>query len=144
MQPIAWSKFRLYKVKDSDLDDAPSRAFPMQPDVRYKAVNGGVSEPACQINFEDFFKGPDVLWTVPHDEVHYVTKGRAEITYHLPPLMRDGGKVVAEAGDVYLIPRGTHIVWRVLSDEPFRHLCICYPHPGYPTPLAASVKDRAT
>jgi ethanolamine utilization protein EutQ (cupin superfamily) len=77
-----------------------------------------------------------------HDEVHYVTKGRAEITFHLAPLMIETGKIIAEAGSIYLLPRGARIVWRVLSDEPFRHLCICVPNPGYPVPVARSVANK--
>ena len=34
--------------------------------------------------------------------------------------------------------------WRVLGDEPFRHLCICYPNPGYPVPKAKSVGGGMT
>jgi hypothetical protein len=38
------------------------------------------------------------------------------------------------------MPRGCHVKWRVLGDKPFRHLCICIPNPGYPVPLADSVR----
>ena len=140
MDRIAWSRFRIYDMADSDLDSAAARPFPLIPDALYKAVNCGIKEPACQVNFEDFLPGADVVWTMPHDEVHVVTKGRAEITWHLPPLLKETGTVVAKPGSVYLLPRSARIVWRVLGEEPFRHLCICFPDPGYPTPLAASVK----
>ena len=50
------------------------------------------------------------------------------------------GKVVAEPGSIYLLPRGCRVIWRVLSDEPFRHLCITYPNPSYPIPVAASAR----
>ena len=139
MDAIKWSRFALYNVADSDLDTAPDKTFPFIDGSRYRAVNTGIDEPASQINFEDFYPGPDIVWTLSHDEVHYVTKGRAEITYHLPPLMKETGTVIAETGSVYLLPRGCRVVWRVLGDEPFRHMCICVPNPGYPSVPAPSV-----
>ena len=80
MDAIKWSRFALYNVADSDLDGAADKTFPFIDGSRYRAVNTGISEPAAQINFEDFFPGTDIVWTLSHDEVHYVTKGRAEIT----------------------------------------------------------------
>ena len=95
------------------------------------------------MNYEDFVKGTDITWTLAHDEVQYVVSGRAEIEYHLPPLMLETGKVEAGPGSVYLLPRGCRVVWRVLSDAPCRHLCITYPNAGYPIPVAASVAKPA-
>ena len=142
LDAIKWSGFGLYNVDDSDLDTAPDKTFPFIDGSRYRAVNTGISEPAAQINFEDFYPGPDIVWTLSHDEVHYVTKGRAEMTYHLPPLMKETGTVIAETGSVYLLPRGCRVVWRVLGEEPFRHLCICVPNPGYPSGPSPSVANR--
>jgi hypothetical protein len=139
VQPITWSKFRIYDVKDSDLDESPARAFPHVPGALYKAVNGGIKEPACQVNFEDFFPGPAIEWFMSHDEVHYVTSGEAEIVAFAPPLHKEETRVIARAGSVYLLPRGLRVTWRVLGEAPFRHVCICFPDPGYPTPLARSV-----
>jgi mannose-6-phosphate isomerase-like protein (cupin superfamily) len=138
---IPHSKFRLYTVADSDLDAAPTYPFPFVADSKFKAVNCGIDEPAVQVNFEDFFPGPDIVWSMFHDEVQYVTSGRAEITFHLPPLMQESGKAIAGPGSIYLLPRGSRIVWRVLGDEPFRHLCICIPNPGYPIPVADSMQS---
>lgn len=136
---IKWSKFALYQVEDSDLDGAPYLEFPFHPGSKFKAVNTGIDEPTVQINFEDFVNGQSIAWSMPHDEVQYVVSGTAEITYHLPPLMLETGKVIAKPGSVYLLPQGARIVWKVLSDEPFRHLCICWPNPSYPIPVGASV-----
>jgi hypothetical protein len=138
MDRIVYSKFGIYHPRDADLDGAPDLEFPFVKGSRFRAVNSGIDEPACQVNYEDFYKGHDIVWTLFHDEVQVVQKGRAEIEYWLPPLMLETGKVVAEPGSVYLLPRGCRVIWRVLSDEPFRHLCITYPNPGYPIPVAAS------
>ena len=142
MDALKWGRFGIYRCEDGDLDNAPDMEFPFAAGSRFRAVNTGINEPACQINYEDFYKGPDIVWTLAHDEVQYVVSGRAEIEYHLPPLMIETGKVIAEPGCVYLLPRGCRVVWRVLSDEPFRHLCVTYPNPGYPIPVAASVAGK--
>lgn len=139
MQSMTFSKFKIYKIDPNDLEVADDLEFPFIPGSRFRAVNVGIDEPAVQVNFEDFYKGQDIVWTMWHDEIHYVTEGRAEITYHLPPLMQETGEVLAEPGCIYLLPRGARIVCRVLSDEPFRHLCICFPNPGYPIKTARSV-----
>jgi quercetin dioxygenase-like cupin family protein len=143
MDRIVWSKFGIYHCEDSDLDTAPDLEFPFIPGSKFRAVNTGIDEPACQVNYEDFVKGQDIVWTVAHDEVQYVVSGEAEITYHLPPLMIETGKVIAKPGSIYLIPRGCRIVWRVLSDTPFRHLCVTYPNPGYPIPVARSNAQKS-
>ncbi len=136
---ITWSKFKIYDPVDSDLDDAPDLEFPFHPGSKFRAINTGIDEPSTQINYEDFYKGMDIGWSMPHDEVQVVVSGEAEIEYFLPPLMIESGKVIAKPGSVYLLPQGARIIWRVLSDEPFRHLCICYPNPRYPIPVADSV-----
>ncbi|MCZ8131159.1 MAG: hypothetical protein O9284_07625 [Steroidobacteraceae bacterium] len=38
------------------------------------------------------------------------------------------------------LPNTPDIVWKVLGDQPFRQLCICLPNPGYPIPVANSVR----
>ncbi|MEL7030214.1 MAG: hypothetical protein AAGL49_13650, partial [Pseudomonadota bacterium] len=106
---IPWSKFKIYSVADSDLDEAPDLEFPFHPGSRFRAVNTGIDEPCTQINYEDFYKGQAITWSMPHDEVQYVVSGRAEITYFLPPLMQESGKAIAEPGSVYILPQGARI-----------------------------------
>ncbi|RRN66040.1 cupin domain-containing protein [Caulobacter sp. 602-1] len=137
---IAYSRFRMYQVDESDLEKAPLFSFPMLEGVMNKAINVGIDEPATQVNFEEFLPGHDISWAMFHDELHYVTSGECEVTYHLAPMMTISGTVIARPGCIYLLPRGAHIKWKVLGDKPFRHLCICIPNPGYPVPLADSVR----
>jgi hypothetical protein len=138
MSAIVWGKFAHYRYDAGDLADQPDLEFPFVAGSRFRAVNTGIDQPALQLNLEDFFKGPEIPWTLAHDEAHYVISGECEIEYHLPPLMIETGKVIAKAGDSYYMPRGCRVVWRVLSDEPFRHFCFCFPNPGYPIPVARS------
>lgn len=136
---IPYSRFKLYNVHDADLDAVTPVPFPFVPGSSFRAVNTGIDEPAVQINFEDFLPGPDIIWSMFHDEVQYVTAGHAQITFHLPPLMQVSGTVIAGPGAIYLLPRGARITWRVLNNQPFRHLCVCVPNPGYPIPFAHSI-----
>lgn len=138
MDRITWGKFAVYHYDDGDLASEPNLTFPFVEGSRFRAANIGIDEPAVQINLEDFYKGKDIPWTLAHDEVHLVVSGECEIEYHLPPLMIESGTVRVKAGDVYYMPRGCRVVWRVLSDEPFRHHCVCFPNPGYPIPLVKS------
>lgn len=143
MDRINWGKFQHYDYVDTDLDNEPDMEFPFVPGSRFRAANIGIDEPAVQINLEDFYKGQDIPWTVSHEEVHYVVSGECEIEYFLPPLMLESGKVVAKPGSVYYIPQGCKVIWRVLSDEPFRHFCVCFANPGYPIPVVQSKRQAA-
>lgn len=138
MDKIAWGKFAHYHYDETDLDHEPDLQFPFALGSRFRAVNIGIDEPALQVNLEDFFKGVDIPWALAHDEAHYVVQGECEIEVHMPPLMLESQKLVVRAGTTYFLPRGCRIVWRVLSDEPFRHLCFCFPNPSYPIPVARS------
>lgn len=138
MDRITWGKFAHYHYEQADLADAPDLEFPFVPGSRFRAVNTGIDEPALQVNLEDFFKGVEIPWTLAHDEVHYVISGECEIEYALPPLMLERGTVTVKAGSTYYLPKGCRVVWRVTSDEPLRHLCYCFPNPGYPIPVARS------
>ena len=135
---IRYSKFRIYHANHSDVDESPDLPFPFNPGSRFKAVNTGIDEPCAQVNWEVFYPGMSISYSLYHDELQYVTSGRCEIEYFLPPMFAETGKVVAEPGSIYLMPRGARVIWTVLGDEPFRHLCICVPNPGYPLPVAAS------
>ena len=59
-------------------------------------------------------------------------KGKAEITYSLPPVHRKWHKTSAEEGCVYLIPRGARVKFKVVGNEPYRHLFVVMPGGFYP------------
>ena len=86
-----------------------------------------VQEPAGHITLEDFLPASTVEWTYWHDEVHIVVKGKAKIECYQPPLFQEKAEAVLEEGDAYLMHRGEYIIFKVISDEPFRHLCIIMP-----------------
>ena len=139
MQPLTYSKFQLYRTDEGDLEQAPIGLFPLSRDARMRSV-GVIDQPACQVVYEDFFDGADYMWTCWHDEIHYVTGGRAEITCHQPPMFEESTTFVAEAGCIYLIPRGARMDWRVL-ESPFRRFTIDVPNPGFPLDPPPSAQD---
>ena len=61
---IAYSRFRMYQVDESDLEKAPLFSFPMLEGVMNKAINVGIDEPATQVNFEEFLPGHDISWAM--------------------------------------------------------------------------------
>lgn len=101
--------------------------------VKIETVNGVLwikrcfREPAGNIAVEDFSPGQALRWSYWHDEVHYIIKGKAEITFSMPPFHQTEEKIVAEAGDAYMIYKGESLTFKVISEEPFRHLCIIMP-----------------
>jgi len=130
MQPLTYSRFSHYKLVDEDVESAPVETFPFSDGAKFRGV-GVINQPACQVVFEDFLPGADFAWTCWHDEVHFVTHGRAEITYYEPPMFEGSGKILAEPGSLYLVPRGTRMEWTVL-EGPFRRFTVDFPNPGFP------------
>jgi ethanolamine utilization protein EutQ (cupin superfamily) len=130
LQPLVYSKFRLVKPDDAALDAAPLEPCPMVPASKFRIIDL-MNEPAMQAVYEDWFKGNDVEWTYWLDALHFVISGRAEITYWDPPNWTQENTVIAEPGSFYLTPRGSRVKWRILSDEPFRHVVFDIPNGGY-------------
>ena len=140
---LVYSKFRIYRLDDRDLDEVEPAPVDFLGSGLQRMVGIGIDEPACQMVFEDFFPGGRYDWTTWQDQVDLVTRGKAEITCLLPPALEEKVVVIAEAPCVYLIPRGTRITWRVLGDEIFRHISIDFPNPWFPSMPARSVREAA-
>lgn len=125
--PYPYSEFEVHKVTDDGM--APIDITTKGVTVDFKAY---VDEPGATIGLEDYRPGDEVDWNYLHDEVHYILKGKGEITYSLPPLHRRWYQTTAEAGCVYLIPRGARLRIKVIGDEPYRHLFVVMPGGFYP------------
>jgi hypothetical protein len=82
----------------------------------------------CQSSFgamEHFAPGETVTWSFMGDEWHYILKGEAEVTYSLGATMHtEERKMTVKAGDLYLIPAGARLTWKVAPGEPLLHLCV--------------------
>lgn len=86
-----------------------------------------VREPAGHLTIEEFRPGEEVMWGFWHHEVHVVISGRAELKVSSPPVLKNTDTFTTEAGDAYLIHRGDLVRFKVISDEPYRHLCVIMP-----------------
>lgn len=142
MQPVNYSKFCYYKIEPDDLDSIEPQAVDFLGGALQRMCGVGIDEPSCQLVFEDFFPGYEYRWTTWVDQLDFVTKGKAEITYYQPPSLEEKNTIVVEAPCVYLIPRGTPLVWKILGDEVFRHMSVDIPNPLFPTELAKSLQDK--
>lgn len=142
MQPVNYSKFCYYKIEEDDLDSLEPQSVDFLGGGLQRMVGVGIDEPCCQLVYEDFFPGYEYRWTTWVDQLDFVTQGKAEITYYQPPSLEEKITVVVEAPCVYLIPRGTPLVWKVLGDVPFRHMSVDIPNPLFPTELAKSLQAQ--
>ena len=87
----------------------------------------GIFHPEGMMAIEDFKAGDTIRWTFPHPEFQYVLKGKAELTYMLPPWYDEEKTLTVETGDAYLIPNGADVVFKIAPGEPLRKLCMVMP-----------------
>ena len=79
---------------------------------------------------ENFPAGKTTHWVFWFDEVQYVLEGKAEVTYTLASTrFTEEKKMTIEKGDVYIIPRGTDISWKVDPSGPLVRFCVIMPGP---------------
>jgi len=126
--PYPFSKLVVHKVDPKDMKPFTVPTLGDQPgDITFYH-----DEPGATTGLEDFRPGTTFEWFFMHDEVQYVFSGKAEITYSLPPLHQKWEKTTAEAGCIYLMPRGAHVKFKIVSKEPYRHLFVVTPGGYYP------------
>ena len=142
MHQVEYSRLCYYKIEPDDLDSVEPQPMELLGDGPWRAVGIGIDEPPCQLVYEDFFPDHEYRWTTWIDQVDFVMEGKAEITYYQPPSLEEKVTIIVKAPCVYLIPRGTPIVWRVLGNSVFRHISVDIPNPLFPTELAKSLKGK--
>ena len=101
------------------------------------AIKTKLDDPACWTGVEDYFPGTVTSRLgYRHSEIHIVLKGKAEVEYATTHGYGDWikKKFTAEPGDAYFIDLGDQVVFRVLSDEPYRHFCIIIPAAPFAAP----------
>jgi mannose-6-phosphate isomerase-like protein (cupin superfamily) len=89
-----------------------------------------LNDPRAAIAHEAFLPNTAVNWAFWHDEVHIVTRGRAEVTYTLAPNHRKQVTKTFQAGDTYVIPDGARVRFEI-GDEPYVHICVIMPRFEY-------------
>ena len=109
---------RMMKIPEGALDGASGTLYWAGPAIR---------TPEGSVSREDFAAGSTVRWCFPVNEVHYILSGRAEITYRLPPLYMEEKTMVGEAGDVYVIPEGAMMEFKVDPSGPYKKMCVIMP-----------------
>lgn len=103
------------------------------------AIKRKLWDPACVVLVEDFFPGTTSskygLWVW---ELQIAISGRVEVQYWTCYKMAEWVKesFIAEPGDAFLMDRGDQVIFKVLSADPYRHLCIMAGPPPYPAPPA--------
>jgi ethanolamine utilization protein EutQ (cupin superfamily) len=82
----------------------------------------------CKSSFaamEHFPAGETMSWTFDSDEWQLILKGEAELTYSLAASMHTEQHTMHLApGDLYLIPAGSRLTWKVSHGDPLLHLCV--------------------
>ena len=106
------------------------------PEAGFRYANGAAV-------MEDFGAGETIFWAFPLDnEVHIILKGKAEVTYSLEGTNHtEEKKMIVEEGDIYLIPRGARMTWRIDPNGPLRKLCIVMPAWGQPERRPEAVEE---
>jgi mannose-6-phosphate isomerase-like protein (cupin superfamily) len=89
-----------------------------------------VNDPRGVIAHEAFLPNTVVNWAFWHDEVHIVTRGKAEVTYTLGPNHRKQVTKTFQAGETYVIPDGARVRFEI-GDEPYVHICVIMPRFEY-------------
>ena len=91
-------------------------------------IETAILHPEGVMVVEDLFAGDTVEhWPFSHAEFHYVLKGKAELTYSLPPWHDEEKTLTVVAGDAYLIPNGADVTFKIAHGEPYRHIAIAMP-----------------
>lgn len=122
------------RLDEKALLDSEMQEFggPVVGDVERFQVRFVVNDPRGAIAHEAFAAGSVVNWAFWHDEVHYVTRGEATVTYTLAPNHRKQVTRHCQAGDAYVIPDGARVRFEIGDDEPFVHVCVIMPRFEYP------------
>jgi quercetin dioxygenase-like cupin family protein len=142
LAPTARSTFEAHTIDHAAMDTAPLLDLPFSPGVKIRGYSA-INQPNCQVIIEDFMPGDEFWWTFCHDEVQYCLSGEIELTVYLPPLYSEVVKTRVTPGTVYSYPLGARKHLKVVSKEPFRHICFCPPSPNYPFPTLADLKKSA-
>jgi quercetin dioxygenase-like cupin family protein len=142
-QTVVYSRTAFAKLDWPALEAAPLEPYPVKEDSKFR-WQMILDEPTCQVVLEDWLKDNDIQWTYWVDSLFIVISGRAEMEIWQPPNWVQRTKRIVEKDDVFLCPRGARAWWKVLSDEPFRHIVVDIPNAGYSVQeMGAATAERA-
>ena len=120
------------RLDEQDLLSSEIRVFggPRVGDEEQFQVEFVLNDPRAAIAHEAFLPNTTVNWAFWHDEVHIVTRGKAEVSYTLAPNHRKQVIKTFQAGDTYVIPDGARVRFDI-GDEPYVHICVIMPRFEY-------------
>jgi quercetin dioxygenase-like cupin family protein len=139
LAPTLRSKFAQHTIDHAALDNAPQFDLPFSNGVKIRGYSA-INQPNVQVIIEDFMPGTEFTWVFTHDEFQVALSGEIELQVWLPPLYGEVIRTRVKPGDIYTYPVGARKHVRVISKEPFRHICFCPPSPNYPFPTLADLK----
>ena len=86
-----------------------------------------VPSPDANVGLQGFPAGEIGIWRFWHPEVHYVLRGKAEISYSLPAFHLEKKTMKVEPYDCYVVPRGADLEFKVEPGETLRTLYVGMP-----------------
>jgi quercetin dioxygenase-like cupin family protein len=115
-----------FSLKD---DPGPRTAIPMPLfGTTHYFPGTGIRTANAIVAYEEFDAGQTVKFSPNRDITLLVQQGRAELTYTLAGTHHtEVKKMTVQAGDVYVLPSGAWLEWRVAPDGPYRHLAVMMP-----------------
>lgn len=136
---MLWSGYYL-----AELSKLPLPILEEMPKISVKAEGkvDSMYTANCSADVEDVPAGGSLFWFFPHDEIHHVLKGAADVTYSLAGTSHTEKKAAHLAeGDWYIVPAGARVTWNVSAKGPMRLLWIALPGvPRSPYKRTQSVK----
>ncbi len=124
IQSKLWEKIDKIKI-DPDCEKTTLKT----PGGNFEMAVEKINNPDCVAAVESFPAKATSKWSFYHHEVHYIMRGKAEVSYTLPPFHLEEKQMEVEPGDCYHIPQGAQLQWKVVSEEPLTKLCILMPNP---------------
>lgn len=139
LAPAKRSSFARHTIDHAALDRAPLFDVPFSGGVKIRGYSA-INQPNVQVIIEDFLPGTEFSWVFTHDEFQVALSGEIDLQVWLPPLYSEVIRTRVKAGDIYTYPVGARKHVKVISTEPFRHICFCPPNPDYPFPTLEDLK----
>jgi len=107
-----------------DLTRSPNRKFQLSTGNVF-LYEGSIFTKSSFGALEHFPAGETMSWVFDHDEWQYILKGEAEVTYSLASTMHTEQEIMhVAAGDLYFIPCGARLTWKVAPGDDLLHLCV--------------------
>ena len=114
-----------------DPDQEPNLMFETLTGKYYASSKNFIRSANGRMGIEDFEAGATLTWMFPHDEFHWILKGKAEMTYSLAGTSHTEQETVTiQEGDIFLIPLGARVTWKIDPSSRLRRVAVVMPGPA--------------